>query len=101
MDGHRRRICRRLECLIVTWSVDGQDDDDLGVPAVGPIVERVLRQVEPGAIVLLHDGDGLKIAPYKGSTVEALAGIVDGLVAQGYRLVTVPELLASCRGDGC
>lgn len=96
-----RRTCRKLECLIVTWSVDGLDDDDYRVPDVDPIVERVLRLIEPGAIVLLHDGDGLKAAPYRGSTVQALARILDGLISRGYRMVTVPELLGSCHDDGC
>lgn len=96
-----RRICRQLECLTVMWSVNANDDDDYGIPEVDPIVERVLRQVEPGAIVLLHDGDGLKTQPYKGSTVQALPRILDGLISQGYRLVTVPELLAGCHPDGC
>ena len=89
-----RRICRRLECLTVMWSVNADDDDDTAIPEVDPIVERVLRQVEPGAIVLLHDGDGLKTQPDKGPTVQALARILDGLISRGYRLVTVPELLA-------
>lgn len=96
-----RRICRRLECLTVMWSVDGKDDDDYRISAVDPIVERVLRQVEPGAIVLLHDGDGLKAEPDKSPTVQALARILDGLTSRGYRPVTVPELLADCRPDGC
>ena len=90
-----RRICRRLECLTVMWSVNANDDDDHhAIPEVDPIVERVLWQVEPGAIILLHDGDGLKTRPYKGSTVQALSRILDGLISQGFRLVTVPELLA-------
>ena len=99
--GHLQRVCRRLECLTVMWSVNADDDDDYAIPEVDPIVERVLRQVEPGAIVLLHDGDGLKTQPYKGSTVQALPRILDGLISQGYRLVTVPELLASCDPNGC
>ena len=96
-----RRTCRRLECLIVNWSVDGLDDDDYRIPEVDPIVDRVLQQVEPGAIILLHDGDGLKTQPDKTATVQALASILNGLLSRGYRLVTVPELLASCHADGC
>ena len=96
-----RRTCRELECLIVTWSVDGRDDNDIQVPEVDPIVERVLRLIEPGAIVLLHDGDGLKAEPYRGSTVQALARILDGLISRHYRLATVPDLLASCHMGQC
>lgn len=87
-----RRTCQELECLIVKWSVSGQDIDDFE-PVPGMIVDSVLEQVEPGAIVLLHDGDGLEVAADKGATVQALGSILRGLAARGYRLVTVSELL--------
>jgi len=92
-------ICRRLECLTVMWSVASMDHEDDSDPEA--IVERVLGLVEPGGIVLLHDGDGIKTDPRRDATVRALADILDGLITRGYRLVTVPELLAGCRQDGC
>lgn len=96
-----RRTCRRLECLTVTWSVDGRDDDDAQMPDPDEIVERVLRLAEPGSIVLLHDGDGLRIDSRRGPTVLALSRIIDGLRARGYEFVTVPDLLALCAGSDC
>jgi peptidoglycan/xylan/chitin deacetylase (PgdA/CDA1 family) len=72
---------------IVLWSVDPSDWelDDAGV-----IAERVLAGAASGAIVLLHDGRRPQPA-----TVEALGTIVPSLIADGFRLVTVSELLAA------
>lgn len=45
------------------------------------IVDSVPEQVEPGAIVLLHDGDGSNVEPDKEATVQALGSILSGLAA--------------------
>jgi peptidoglycan/xylan/chitin deacetylase (PgdA/CDA1 family) len=71
---------------VVHWSVD---PEDWSSPPPATIVERVLADVHPGAIVCLHDGPGRE------NTVEALATLVPVLVADGYALVTVSELLES------
>lgn len=46
------------------------------------------RNLEPGAIVVLHDGGG-----DRSRSVAALEGIIDAAEARGLRLVTVSELL--------
>lgn len=52
------------------------------------IVKTVLRNVKPGSIIIAHaNGRGWK-------TTEALTKLVPALRAQGYRFVTVTELLA-------
>jgi peptidoglycan/xylan/chitin deacetylase (PgdA/CDA1 family) len=79
------RLLRMLGMLMVLWSVDTQDYLQPGVPA---IVQRVLTSVQPGAIVLMHDGGG-----DRSQTVAALPLIIRGLHDRGYHLVTVPELL--------
>jgi peptidoglycan/xylan/chitin deacetylase (PgdA/CDA1 family) len=43
---------------------------------------------KPAVIVLLHDGGG-----NRHQTVKALPQVISGLKAQGYRFVTIPELL--------
>lgn len=48
----------------------------------------MISQIHPGAIVLMHDGGG-----NRHRTVEALPTIISTLKQQGYRFVTVPELL--------
>ncbi len=68
---------------VVLWDVDPADWE-AGAPA-GRTVERVLAQVRPGSVVLMHD--------WQDSTVDAVPAVIDGLVADGYRFVTVPELL--------
>ena len=49
---------------------------------------NVLKGAKPGFIVLMHDGGG-----DRHRTVEALPQIISGLKQQGYRFVTIPELL--------
>jgi peptidoglycan/xylan/chitin deacetylase (PgdA/CDA1 family) len=51
----------------------------------------VLRRAHAGAIVDLHDAEGVAGAP--GRLVEALPAMLDGLRGAGYRLATVSELL--------
>lgn len=68
------------------WSVDPHDS----APKITPeeIAKRVLAQAKPGGIILLHDGGGDRQA-----TLKALPIILTKLKAQGYRFVTIPELL--------
>jgi hypothetical protein len=47
----------------------------------------VLERVEPGAVILLHDGGG-----DRSQTVVALATVLRGLAGRGYRMVTLSEL---------
>jgi peptidoglycan/xylan/chitin deacetylase (PgdA/CDA1 family) len=70
---------------MVLWSVDSKDYERPGVDA---IVNRVLSDVEPGAIVLMHDAGG-----DRSQTIEALPRIVLGLRQRHYTLVSIPRLL--------
>src|SRR4051812_694457 len=49
------RLGRSLGMLPVLWSVDSRDWQ---LPGTKAIVKRVLAHVEPGSIVLMHDGGG-------------------------------------------
>lgn len=73
---------------VVMWSAQSNDWE----PSVGSqqIVDNVLGAARPGAIVLLHDGGG-----NRSRTVAALPAILEGLQVQGYRFVTIPEMLAT------
>jgi len=66
----------------VLWDVDPLDwnTDNTGV-----IVKRVLKSIEDGDIILLHDASE--------SSVEAALQIVDQLQDEGYLFVTVDELV--------
>lgn len=69
---------------VVLWSVDPRD---WSCPPAEKVVERVLQDIKPGSIVLLHDGQ------YPLPTPQALGIIIDRLREQGYSFVTVSELL--------
>ncbi|MGW6725294.1 polysaccharide deacetylase family protein [Nocardia sp. NPDC055029] len=68
----------------VTWDVE---PDSAGGATREAIVTDTLAQTEPGSIVLLHVMHG-------GESATAVPDIVTGLRAQGYRFVTVSDLLA-------
>lgn len=72
------QIASDLGQRTVLWSVDSLDWTGLG-PA--QIATRVLEGARPGAIVLLHDGGGNRLA-----TLQALPRIVRGLRAMGLSL---------------
>ncbi|MDQ0169799.1 polysaccharide deacetylase family protein [Paenibacillus tundrae] len=73
---------------IVLWSWH-QDTRDWASPGVATIANKVLKNVRNGDIVLFHD----KVEG-KSQTVKALARILPQLKQEGYRFVTVSELLA-------
>ena len=66
----------------IFWNDSPEDTKDVS-PAL--ITRRVLAQATPGGIVLLHSGQ------YR--TVEALPVIIDRLRSEGYRFVTVSQLM--------
>jgi len=71
---------------VVMWSQTSADTDPRAKPQV--FVKNVLRDAKPGSIVLMHDGGG-----DRRRTVQALPQMISGLKQQGYRFVTVPELM--------
>jgi peptidoglycan/xylan/chitin deacetylase (PgdA/CDA1 family) len=62
-------------------------------PGVETIVSRTLAKVKSGAVILLHDGDGVAAATPRAQTVAAARQIICELKAQGYKFVTVGEIL--------
>lgn len=79
------RLVQGMGYRVVAGSVDPKDWTRAGA---GTIASRVLEGVFPGAIVVMHDGpEG------RGATVRALDTILPRLAAEGYRFVTVSELL--------
>jgi peptidoglycan-N-acetylglucosamine deacetylase len=84
-DATTHALLARRRMLAVLWSVDSRDYTQPGTDA---IVRNVVRDAHPGAIVLMHDAGG-----ERSQTLAALPRIVRRLRAQGYRFVTVPQLL--------
>jgi peptidoglycan/xylan/chitin deacetylase (PgdA/CDA1 family) len=79
------RAARSLGLSTVLWNVD---PSDYTLPGSATIRRRVLAQVQPGSIIISHDGGG-----FRGQTLAAYPGIIAALRARGYRIVTIPELL--------
>ena len=65
------------------WTDDPRDWSRPGSPAV---VRRVVDQLEPGGVILMHDGGGDRT-----QTVEALRWLLDALPAAGWVPVLAPE----------
>lgn len=76
---------------VVEWSVMSRDWLNPGVDA---IVERTVSKVKNGSIILLHDGDGVTSQDSRVQTIEATRRIIEILSAQGYKFVTIDEILA-------
>ncbi|HUX47032.1 MAG TPA: polysaccharide deacetylase family protein [Desulfosporosinus sp.] len=70
--------------IVALWSVDSKDWRN---PGVKQIVDNVIKNVFPGAIILMHDGGYQRT-----QTVNALGPIIDALRDRGYRLATLSEL---------
>ena len=67
----------------IMWNVDTRDWQH---PGVGVVVQRAVGGATPGSIILLHD--------IHASTLQAVEGIVTGLQARGFELVTVSQLIS-------
>jgi peptidoglycan-N-acetylglucosamine deacetylase len=79
----REWIANQFGLTIILWSVD---PFDWKRPGASVITQRILSQVRPGAIVLSHD--------IHKQTVDAMPATLDGLIAKGYKFVTVSQLIA-------
>ncbi len=77
---------RSLGMEPIQWNVDSLDWKELSAPE---ITDRVLSQVDSGSIVLFHNAAL--------HTPEALPGILESLISDGYTLVPISELIL--KGD--
>lgn len=75
---------RQRGYTIVLWSVDPKD---WARTSIQQVVQDVLKQVKPGSIIIMHDGQ------YRLPTPKATGIIIDRLREQGYTILTVGELL--------
>lgn len=78
-------VARQLGLQVVGWSARGFDTQ-INQPA--RVVRRILRQVRPGGIILLHDGN----IPAD-HLVQTVKRVLAGLKADGYEVVRLDRLL--------
>ncbi|MFJ5612278.1 polysaccharide deacetylase family protein [Streptomyces sp. NPDC093221] len=82
------KISKELGLSLVLWN---DTASDYATTDSALIHKRILKDAHQDGIILLHD-------LYKG-TVPAVPGIIDSLRAEGYTLVTVPELMAPAKPE--
>lgn len=76
-DGNTRTWAQALGFQVMLWNVDPQD---WALPGTQQIVNTILQNARPGALVLSHDGGG-----NRSQTVDAYRIALPQLAAQGYR----------------
>ena len=67
----------------IMWAVD---PEDWKRPGSDVVARRIISETDPGEIVLAHD--------IHGPTIAAMPRALDGLLSNGYRFVTVSQLIA-------
>ena len=81
-DDHVISTIRSIGMEPIQWDVDSLDWKGL---SGDEITSRVLTRVQPGSIVLFHNAAE--------HTPEALAGIIEALIADGYTILPVSQML--------
>jgi peptidoglycan/xylan/chitin deacetylase (PgdA/CDA1 family) len=90
------RGAERAAVQIIAWSVRSLDGLRSARPA--RVAERVIRHLQDGAIVLLHDA--AERDDFTPASIAALPAILQAIRAGAYRPVTIDELFApSCRAQ--
>ncbi len=84
-----REAASALDYRIVMWSVDTRDWSCYTTADM--VVDNVIANTCTGSIILLHDS----VSRSCSITAESLERILDYLLAEGYNLVTVSELLST------
>jgi len=87
-DNHVIQAVRAYGMEPIQWDVDSLDWKELSAPE---ITKRVTGKVQPGSIVLFHNAAK--------HTPEALPGILEYLIGQGYTIVPISKLIYSGQCD--
>jgi peptidoglycan/xylan/chitin deacetylase (PgdA/CDA1 family) len=74
------RFCEQMKMVPLDWSVDPRD---WSRPGVRSIVRNIMKNTQPGSIILEHDGGG-----NRSETVRALGIVLPRLLDEGYRFET-------------
>jgi peptidoglycan/xylan/chitin deacetylase (PgdA/CDA1 family) len=84
------RTVRRLKYTLFGWTFGVWDS---ARPGAAEIRRRVRRRLVPGAVILLHDGDGYDPQGDRTQTAEALPGIIRDARDAGYQFAPLEELI--------
>lgn len=81
-DDHVVKAINSMGMTAIQWNVDSLDWKEISAEE---IQQRVLKNVEPGSIILFHNAAK--------NTPAALPGIIESLQSQGYKIVPVSQIL--------
>jgi peptidoglycan/xylan/chitin deacetylase (PgdA/CDA1 family)/uncharacterized membrane protein YbhN (UPF0104 family)/GT2 family glycosyltransferase len=84
--------CNRMNYSVVTWTLDSGDwytfNSDM-------IVRNITKNAKTGMIILFHERNNLGSDKLTGTMLDALPKLLGQLSADGYRFVTISELMNS------
>lgn len=81
-DDHVINAINSMGMTAVQWNIDSLDWKGISAKE---IEQRVLDKIEPGSIILFHNAAE--------NTPEALPGIIESLIADGYKIVPISQIL--------
>jgi peptidoglycan/xylan/chitin deacetylase (PgdA/CDA1 family) len=84
------RVVRRAGLTPVMWSVAGRDWNS---DPASQIEARIVRQTRGGEVILLHDGSHSDPNSDRSQTLLATTYLIRRYQDQGFRFVTVPEMM--------
>jgi peptidoglycan/xylan/chitin deacetylase (PgdA/CDA1 family) len=84
-------VVREYGMVPVMWRVSCSD---WSARSHESIVERAVSQIKGGDVILLHDGGHLRMGTDRSHSVRATDEIVRRYQGEGYKFVTVPEMMA-------
>lgn len=82
LNDQKKLMLKEFGYPTIMWSVD---PEDWKKPGASVVTSRLVNGARPGGILLVHD--------LHAATVDAMPSTLDQLLAQGYRFVTVTELI--------
>lgn len=85
------RVTKELGMRTIIWNIDSLDWKN---PGKDVIIDRVIKRLKSGGIILLHASDTPR------QTADALPELIDRIRAAGYEIVTVGDLLEHHAQEG-
>ena len=72
------------------WNITGWD---WNAPPAEQIVQKVSSKIRGGDVILLHDGDDVKMGADRSQTVIATDRLIARYQSEGFEFVTVAEMM--------
>jgi len=84
------RIARELGLEPIMWNVTGYD---WNAPSASVIEQKVTKQIRGGDVILLHDGGHKQMVADRSQTIMATHQIISRYQSEGYKFVTIPQMI--------